>query len=146
MRTAKLVPVPVLRRKAVVYVHQSTPAQVQSSLESQRRQYELIEVTQQHGFAEVRIIDVDLGLSASGSVAHRVLIDWLLSCVRAGPVRLEASQFLRANSTAASWLAMMSPKEMNVRLRRSSMTVFRPRLNPSSMGRISIWALCKGLP
>ncbi len=39
-----LLPATVLQRKAVVYVRQSTPQQVQSNLESQRRQYELVEV------------------------------------------------------------------------------------------------------
>jgi hypothetical protein len=35
-----LLPATVLQRKAVVYVRQSTPQQVQSNLESQRPQYE----------------------------------------------------------------------------------------------------------
>ena len=35
-----LIPPAVLQRKAVVYVRQSTPQQVQLNLESQRRQYE----------------------------------------------------------------------------------------------------------
>ena len=39
-----LLPAAVLQCKAVVYVRQSTPQQVQSNLESQRRQYELVEV------------------------------------------------------------------------------------------------------
>src|SRR5438128_6053175 len=39
-----LLPAVVLPRKAVVYVRQSTPQQVQLNLESQRRQYELVEV------------------------------------------------------------------------------------------------------
>jgi hypothetical protein len=37
-------PAAVLKRKAVVYVRQSTQTQVQSNIESQRRQYELVEV------------------------------------------------------------------------------------------------------
>jgi hypothetical protein len=36
-------PAAVLKRKAVVYVRQSTQAQVQSNLEGRRRQYELVE-------------------------------------------------------------------------------------------------------
>ena len=36
-----LLPAAVLARKAIVYVRQSTPQQVQSNLESRRRQYEL---------------------------------------------------------------------------------------------------------
>ena len=46
-------PAAVLRRKAVVYVRQSTPAQVQTNLESQRRQYELVEVARRRGFREI---------------------------------------------------------------------------------------------
>jgi DNA invertase Pin-like site-specific DNA recombinase len=64
-----LLPATVLERKAVVYVRQSTPQQVQSNLESQRRQYELVEVARRRGFInDVEIIDDDLGRSASGSV------------------------------------------------------------------------------
>ena len=44
MSAADLLPATVLRRKAVVYVRQSTPMQVQSNLEGQRRQYELVDV------------------------------------------------------------------------------------------------------
>ena len=45
-----LLPAVVLQRKAVVYVRQSTPQQVQLNLESQRRQYELVEVACGRGF------------------------------------------------------------------------------------------------
>ena len=40
MTSADLLPAAVLKRKAVVYVRQSTQAQVQTNLESQRRQYD----------------------------------------------------------------------------------------------------------
>ncbi|TIT19878.1 MAG: resolvase, partial [Mesorhizobium sp.] len=43
----------VLKRKAVVYVRQSTQAQVQLNLESQRRQYELVDVARRWGFRKV---------------------------------------------------------------------------------------------
>ncbi|MBB5420362.1 hypothetical protein QF000_000337 [Paraburkholderia atlantica] len=42
MTTADRLPAPLLQRKAVVYVRQSTQAQVQMNLESKRRQYELV--------------------------------------------------------------------------------------------------------
>src|SRR3954468_2758865 len=70
MNGADLLPASVLKRKAVVYVRQSTPAQVQFNLESQRQQYELVEVARQRGFDAVEIIDDDLGKSASGMVAR----------------------------------------------------------------------------
>ena len=39
-----MLPTSVLQRKAIVYVRQSTPQQVPVNLESQRRQYDLVEV------------------------------------------------------------------------------------------------------
>ena len=54
MTTTDLLPAAVLRRKAVVYIRQSTQAQVQTNLESQRRQYELVEVAHRRGSARSR--------------------------------------------------------------------------------------------
>ena len=70
MRASDSLPRSVLTRIAVVYIRQSTPAQVRDNLESQRRQYDLVEVARRHGFARVDVIDEDLGLSASGAVAR----------------------------------------------------------------------------
>ena len=42
MASADLLPAAVLKRKAVVYIRQSTQAQVQTNLEGRRRQYELV--------------------------------------------------------------------------------------------------------
>jgi hypothetical protein len=80
-----LLPATVLQRKAVVYVRQSTPQQVQSNLESQRRQYELVDVTRRRGFTNVEIIDDDLGRSASGAV-DRPGFDRLVAALCAGQV------------------------------------------------------------
>ena len=52
MSSADLLPAAVLKRKAVVYVRQSTQAQVQTNLESRRRQYELVDVARQRGSAK----------------------------------------------------------------------------------------------
>jgi len=65
-------PAVVLRRRAVVYVRQSTAAQVSDNLESQHRQYALVELAHSFGFGEVDLIDDDLGRSASG-VVERLL-------------------------------------------------------------------------
>jgi hypothetical protein len=80
MTDAELLPPAVLKRKAVVYVRQSTPAQVQIHRESQRRQYELVDEARRHGFRDVEVIDDDLGRSASGAVARpgfEKLVAWL---------------------------------------------------------------------
>ena len=70
MSVPEPLPASVLQRKAVVYVRQSTQVQVETNLESRRRQYELADLARERGFAAVEIIDDDLGRSASGMVAR----------------------------------------------------------------------------
>jgi DNA invertase Pin-like site-specific DNA recombinase len=57
-----------LKRRAIVYVRQSSPIQVANNLESQRRQYALADHARQLGFQQVDVIDEDLGRSGSGQV------------------------------------------------------------------------------
>ena len=85
MSSPDLLPAAVLRRKAVVYVRQSTQTQVQNNLESQRRQYDLVEEARRRGFTQVEVIDDDLGRSASGMVA-RPGFDRLVAWLCAGEV------------------------------------------------------------
>lgn len=83
MTSAELIPAVILKRKAVVYVRQSTQSQVMTNLESKRRQYDLVDVARQRGFVDVEIIDDDLGRSASGTVA-RPGFDRLVALLCAG--------------------------------------------------------------
>ncbi len=85
MSNTDLLPGTVLRRKAVVYVRQSTQTQVQNNLESQRRQYDLVEEARRRGFTQIEVIDDDLGRSASGMVA-RPGFDRLVALLCAGEV------------------------------------------------------------
>jgi excisionase family DNA binding protein len=85
MTSSELIPEAVLKRKAVVYVRQSSQSQVMTNLEGQRRQYDLAEVARQRGFVDVEIIDDDLGRSASGTVA-RPGFDRLVAWLCAGKV------------------------------------------------------------
>ena len=93
-----LLPAVVLQRKAVVYVRQSTPQQVQLNLESRRRQYELVEVARRRGFSNIEVIDDDLGRTASGAV-ERPGFDRLVAALCAGQVGavlcLDASRLAR---------------------------------------------------
>jgi len=57
-----------LKRRAIVYIRQSSPIQVANNLESQRRQYALADQARQLGFQQIEVIDEDLGLSGSGQV------------------------------------------------------------------------------
>src|SRR5215831_4806237 len=87
-----------LNRAAYVYVRQSSLAQVERNLESQRRQYALAERAKDLGWQDIRVIDEDLGRSGSGRVERRGF-EALLSEVcqgRAGAVfAIEASRFAR---------------------------------------------------
>src|SRR5580704_4354246 len=98
MTDADLLPPDVLKRKAVVYVRQSTQAQVQLNLESQRRQYELVDEARRRGFLNVEVIDDDLGRSASGTVVRpgfEKLVAWLCAGEVGAVLCLDASRLAR---------------------------------------------------
>jgi hypothetical protein len=98
MTSAELIPAAILKRKAVVYVRQSTQSQVMTNLEGQRRQYDLVEVARQWGFADVEVIDDDLGRSASGMVARPGfdrLVAWLCAGEVGGVLCFDASRLAR---------------------------------------------------
>ena len=87
-----------LGRAAVVYVRQSTMAQVTGNLESQRRQYDLAKAAEAAGFASVTVIDDDLGRSGSGTM-QRPGFERLVAMVCSGDVGavycIEASRLAR---------------------------------------------------
>ncbi len=85
MTSTDLIPAALLARKAVVYVRQSSQSQVMANLESQRRQYDLVDLARQRGFIDIEVIDDDLGRSASGTVA-RPGFDRLVAWLCAGKV------------------------------------------------------------
>src|SRR5262249_7018994 len=61
-----------LARQAIVYLRQSSPAQVEHNRESTQRQYALASRARELGWSDEQIvvIDEDLGLSGAGSVAR----------------------------------------------------------------------------
>jgi DNA invertase Pin-like site-specific DNA recombinase len=87
-----------LRRRAVVYVRQSSPGQVLHHQESQRRQYGLLDHARELGFQDVVAIDDDLGRTASGLV-ERPGFQRLVGAVCTGEVGavfcIEASRLAR---------------------------------------------------
>ena len=90
--TIRELPKNVLQRGAVVYVRQSTGAQVHDNLESQRRQYGLVELARGYGFSEVNVIDEDLGRSASGTMDRPGFGDLVGRSARAPSVPCSASK------------------------------------------------------
>ena len=96
--TPRELPSAVVRRRAIVYVRQSTSVQVQENLESQRRQYELADLARSYGFRDVVVIDDDLGISASGSVdrpGFRDLVGQICEGIVGAVFYLEASRLAR---------------------------------------------------
>ena len=91
-----------LDRRAVVYVRQSTAAQVHEHRESTDRQYQLTGRASELGWshAQIEVIDKDLGVSG-GATAHREGFDQLISMVALGGVGivfgLEVSRLARNN-------------------------------------------------
>jgi excisionase family DNA binding protein len=86
-----------LARSAFVYVRQSTAYQVVNNLESQRRQYGLVERARHLGWDDVQLVDDDLGRSGGGTV--RPGFEKLLAAICEGRVgavvSLEASRLAR---------------------------------------------------
>jgi DNA invertase Pin-like site-specific DNA recombinase len=106
MTNGDLLPATVLKRKAVVYVRQSTQAQVDTNLESQRRQYDLVNEARRHGFQNVEVIDDDLGRSASGMVERpgfERLVAWLCAGEVGAVLCFDASR-LAAPTTVSCWV------------------------------------------
>jgi len=98
MTDADLLPAALLKRKAVVYVRQSTQTQVQLNLESKRRQYDLVDEARRRGFRDVEVIDDDMGRSASGSVARpgfEKLVAWLCAGDVGAVLCFDASRLAR---------------------------------------------------
>ncbi len=87
-----------VRRKAILYVRQSSTYQVTHNLESQKLQYAMQERLRQLGWQEIEVVDEDLGRSAAGTVTRsgfeRMVAEVCLGRVGAVAAR-EVSRFAR---------------------------------------------------
>lgn len=87
-----------LGRAAYIYVRQSSWSQVEQNLESQRRQYALVDRAKDLGWHDIRVVDEDLGRSGGGQV-DRQGFETLLADVCQGQVggvfAIEASRLAR---------------------------------------------------
>ena len=97
MSDADLLPASVLKRKAIVYVRQSTQAQVQFNLESQRQQYPLVEVARQRGSIRSRSsTTISDDPRAARQIGRASRGSWLLVAGHVGAVLcLDASRLAR---------------------------------------------------
>ena len=116
-----------LARRACVYIRQSTPDQVQHNLESQRRQYALVDHARALGRHEVDVIDDDLGISGSGT--HRPGFERLLRSLCDGQLgavfSVEASRLAR---NGRDWHTLLEFCTIVGALLIDYETVYDPRL------------------
>jgi Resolvase, N terminal domain len=100
-----------LDRTAIVYVRQSSPAQVRDNPESRARQYALVEEAAQLGWpaSKIEVIDADLGISGR-SAERRSGFREVVSRVCLGEVGailgLEVSRLARSNADFARLLEL----------------------------------------
>jgi DNA invertase Pin-like site-specific DNA recombinase len=105
--TAKITP-NHLARKAVVYLRQSSIAQVKHNTESQRLQYALQDTAMAYGFAHIEVIDSDLGRSAASGAQVREGFKQLLASVALGEVGMVLSREpSRLSRTDKDWCHLM---------------------------------------
>src|SRR6266851_9420192 len=96
-------------RAAVIYVRQSTLAQLERNTESTARQYNLVARAEELGWPRsgIRVIDADLGVSGS-ALGQREGFESLVAEVALGQVgiilALEASRLARDN---AAWYRLL---------------------------------------
>jgi excisionase family DNA binding protein len=116
-----------LARRACVYVRQSTPDQVRHNLESQRRQYALVDRARALGWQDVDVIDDDLGLSGSGT--QRPGFERLLRALCSGQVgavfSIEASRLAR---NGRDWHTLLEFCSVVGAVLIDAETVYDPRL------------------
>ena len=116
-----------LERKAILYVRQSSAYQVMNNLESQKLQYAMEAHLRPLGWAEVEIIDEDLGRSAGGSVTRtgfeRMVTQVCLGDVGAVCAR-EVSRFAR---NSREWQRLVEVCRIVDTLLIDQETVYSPR-------------------
>src|SRR6478672_2793481 len=119
-----------LRRAAVVYVRQSTLAQVDRNRESTARQYDLVTRAVELGWprSAVRVIDDDLGVSGASTTGRRGFAE-LAAQVGLGQVgivlALEVSRLARNN---ADWYRLLDLAGMTDTLIADADGVYHPGL------------------
>src|SRR5260221_13605298 len=98
-----------LARKAIVYLRQSSERQVRQNKESQLLQYAVAERVRALGWAQVEVINSDLGSSAGIAAAQREGFERVLSLVALGKAGIVGSrEASRLSRTDKAWCRLMA--------------------------------------
>lgn len=109
MNTSELITTHHLRRKALIYIRQSTPQQILNNSESLRLQYALQQRAQELGWSDeqIELIDTDLGTTAA-SAEHREGFKELLTQVTLGQVGIILSfDVTRLSRNCSDWYPLL---------------------------------------
>jgi DNA invertase Pin-like site-specific DNA recombinase len=118
-----------LARKAVLYVRQSSPQQVQNNRESQKLQYAMEAHLRSLGWSEIEIIDEDLGRSAGGSVT-RTGFERMVAQVCLGEVgAICARELSRFARNSREWQHLIEMSRLVDTLLVDQEAVYSPRLS-----------------
>jgi DNA invertase Pin-like site-specific DNA recombinase len=97
-----------LKRKAIVYLRQSSDKQVRENLESKRLQYAMADRARSLGFGNIDIIDTDLGSSASIGADSRKGFDNTIGLIARGEVGIIMSREVsRLSRTDKDWCRLL---------------------------------------
>jgi len=97
-----------IKRKAIIYIRQSTARQVQRNTESQRLQYALKDQAKCWGWTDIEIIDCDLGSSAALGAARRDGFERMTSLVAIGETGIIFSrEASRLSRTDKDWCRLL---------------------------------------
>lgn len=118
-----------LQRKAILYIRQSSPYQVQHNQESRRLQYAMRERLANLGWQDIEIIDDDLGRTATGTVTRhgfeRMVAEVCLGKVGAVAAR-ELSRFAR---NSREWQQLIEMSRVVDTLLVDQDAIYAPRLS-----------------
>lgn len=118
-----------LRRRAILYLRQSSQQQVEHNKESQKLQYALGDRARELGFEDVEVIDLDLGSSAAVAAAEREGFERLIASVALGEVGIvlsrEISRLLR---TDKDWCRLVEVCQLFGTLLGDELQVYDPNL------------------
>lgn len=104
-----------LARRAILYVRQSTPAQVLRHRESQQVQYAMEKLIRTAGWREVEVIDEDLGKSAE-QANRRSGFDQMVATVCLGKAGAVASSELsRLSRNSREWQRLIEVCRVSIR-------------------------------
>jgi len=118
-----------LTRKAILYIRQSSPYQVQHNVESQKLQYGMEARVRQLGWQEISVVDDDLGRSAAGHVERSGFAAMVAEVCLGNVGAVAARELSRFARNSRDWQHLLEVCRMVDTLLIDQETVYSARLS-----------------